>query len=220
MTENPMQCERCGTVHAGCSAHRRDGSPCGNGPLPGQRVCRMHGGKTPGALVNAERRLEQAARERVLAEGLAAAYGDEVPLVDPAEAMLQAVSWKYFEVVALRAQVAELDEESMTWGVTREKVGGDDRGTTSEAKPNLWWSMLREAERDLVKFAAAARAAGADERRLEVEQQRVRLVALAFGKALDALTLEPGQREAATRVLLAELRAQEAGEPGGGELEA
>lgn len=50
---------------------------------------------------------------------------------------------------------------------------------------------------------------GLAERALALEAERVRLVALAFGKALDSLDLAPEQREAATRVLLAELRASE-----------
>jgi hypothetical protein len=40
-----------------CKATTRAKTGCGNYPLPGQQVCRMHGGKAPAALAAAERRL-------------------------------------------------------------------------------------------------------------------------------------------------------------------
>lgn len=50
---------------------------------------------------------------------------------------------------------------------------------------------------------------GIAERALQLEAERIRLVALAFGRALDELDLDPVQRARATEVLLAELRAGE-----------
>jgi hypothetical protein len=40
-----------------CHAHSRSGRQCGNVPMRGQHVCRMHGGKQPAALANAEDRM-------------------------------------------------------------------------------------------------------------------------------------------------------------------
>ena len=51
---------------------------------------------------------------------------------------------------------------------------------------------------------------GIAERQLQLEQDKVRLVAVAFGRALDAVDLTAEQREQMTRVLLEELRAEAA----------
>lgn len=52
-----------------CTAHNRDGSRCGNPPIPGGLTCRFHGGATPLA--------QKAAKERLLM------------LVEPALAVLE-----------------------------------------------------------------------------------------------------------------------------------
>lgn len=65
MTGEAMPCERCGKPHARCSAHRRDGEPCGQPAMSGQRVCKMHGGKSRGAREAAERRRQEAAAEEI-----------------------------------------------------------------------------------------------------------------------------------------------------------
>ena len=38
-----------------CSAHRRDGEPCGARAVPGATVCRVHGGAAPQVKRNADR---------------------------------------------------------------------------------------------------------------------------------------------------------------------
>lgn len=202
---DPKSCERCGQPHERCAGHNRAGNPCGLWPKAGQRVCGRHGGDSPQALAAADRRLEEEAKQVALREGLAAAYGDDVPDVDAADAMLQAVSWKYAEVLALRAKVAELEDEDRVWGVTKTKDGGDDAGTTKEAKPNIWWVMLHKAEEQLVFFAKSARAAGCDERRVQLAEQEGQLLAGVIGRILsrifDALVVRLGEHEAA-RVLV------------------
>lgn len=52
---------------------------------------------------------------------------------------------------------------------------------------------------------------GVAERLVQIEADKVRLIAVAFGKVLDALNLDDEQRQLASRILLAELRAQQAG---------
>lgn len=171
----------------------------------------MHGGKAPQAVAAAERRQAEVAAYEQLRSALAKAFGEQVPEIAPAEAMLQAVSWKYSEVVFLRGKVAELSEKQMVWGKTRSKTGGDDYGTTRESKPNVWWSMLRTAEEQLVKFAAAARAAGCDERRVQLAEQQGVLLAGVIRRVLDRLELSEPQRELVSVVVPQELRALESG---------
>lgn len=179
-------CPRCNKAHPGCTGHNRAGGPCGAPPMRHQAVCKNHGGKSPRALAAAENRRQHAEAEQQLRSVLAEAYGDNVPDVDPAEAMLRAVSWKYAEVVALRRKVAELDDDARIWGTTKVKDGGVDRGTTSEAKPHIWWQMLRTAEDALVKYAAAARAAGCDERRVRIAEDLGAQLAAIIRSILDA----------------------------------
>lgn len=171
MPENPMDDRQCTATAKG------SGNRCKRAAAPGATVCVKHGAGAPQVKAAAERRLEQQRAEVALREGLAAAYGTNVPAIDPADAMLAAVSWKYAEVVALRVKVAELDDADRVWGTTREKTGGDDAGTTKEAAPNIWWQMLRRAEDQLVAFAKAARAAGCDERRVQIAEDLGRQIA-------------------------------------------
>ena len=197
MNVTPAPCARCGQPHLtrygtpACAGHKKleDGTerPCGNPPRKGATVCNHHGGKAPQVRAAANRRAAAQAAEAALHRGLAAAYGDQVPDIDPAEAMLRAVSWKYAEVLALRGKVAELDDADRVWGRTREKSGGEDYGTTEEAKPNIWWQMLRTAETQLVQFAKDARAAGCDERRVQLATQQGQIVAALLQRILDGL---------------------------------
>lgn len=169
---------------------------------PGIGRCKLHGGSTPSHVAKAEKQL----REARLRNALALAYGDDVPDIEPAEAMLRAVSWKYAEVLALRIEVAALEREEMVWGTTRVKEGGDDRGTTEEARPNIWWQMLRTAEEQLVKFAAAARSAGCDERRLQLAEQQGQMLAGVIRRILERLGLTEDQQALVVTVVPEELR--------------
>lgn len=186
MTGTP--CPKCGQPHPRCSAHAKTtGLPCMRWPEPGGRACSKHGGNGAGARQKAaERRAEQQAATE-LARGLKAAYGADVPDVDPTTAMLDAIRWKHAEVVWLRSKVAELDEDELTWGITKVKEGGDDRGTTQEAKPNIYLALLHTAEDQLVRFAKAARDAKIDERRIELAEGQAQLIAGAIGQLLAAL---------------------------------
>lgn len=86
-SDDPMQCDKCGQPHAtktggpSCTAHRRDGKPCGNDPMRSQTKCRMDGGKSRGAEANAERRQgEDRARRALESFGAPAeAVGDPGP---------------------------------------------------------------------------------------------------------------------------------------------
>ena len=68
--------------------------------------------------------------------------------------------------------------------------------------------VLRVMDRR-AKLLGLDHADGIAERALQLEAEKVRLVALAFGKALDAVQLTEEQRETMTRILLNELRAND-----------
>ena len=69
--------------------------------------------------------------------------------------------------------------------------------------------VLRVMERR-ARLLGLDHADGIAERALQLEAEKVRLVAIAFGRALDAVELTDAQREVMTQVLLAELRAGDA----------
>jgi hypothetical protein len=189
-------CAKCGQLHItrhggpACTGHistgPRAGQPCTNSPIHGAQTCRYHGGAAPQVRAAAAARLAEQAADQALRRGLADAYGANVPDVDPADAMLRAVSWKHAEVLALRVKVAELDDDQRVWGVTKD-TPGDQGGLTSEAKPHIWWQMLRTAEAQLVQFAKDARAAGCDERRVKLAEDQGEIVVGLLRRILDGL---------------------------------
>lgn len=136
---------------------------------PGIGKCKLHGGATESHQVAAA--TTQAKRDVVL-------FGARRD-IHPAEALLELVQWTAGEVDYWRERVRLLDEEALTWGVSKVKEEGHDRGTTYEAKPNIAYSMLTQASDRLEKYAASALKAGVDERRVRVaESQGSQLLAV------------------------------------------
>ena len=184
-----------------CGAHTRTGGTCQNPPIHGGTRCRMHGGASPRAQAAAERRLAEAAATRELTR-LGVTRRD----IHPAEALIELVQFTAGEVDFWRTRVSELDEDAFTWGVTREKSGGDDHGTTKEAKPNIAYVMLERASDRLASYAAAALKAGVEERRVRLAESQGALVAQAVRQILDQLHLTPTQLELVPTVVPAALR--------------
>lgn len=196
-------CTTCGEVHPGCTAHTKHGPnagrPCQKPPLKGAKVCTSHGanGRTRAA---AARTLEQQAAARAVAT-----LGLPVDIT-PTDALLEEVRWTAGHVQWLRAQVGELDEGDLTWGTTRVKTGGDDRGTTEEAAPSIWYVLYAKERQHLVAVCQAAIKAGVEERRVRLAEQQGDLVALAITRILDALNLTPEQQALVPTVVPTQLR--------------
>jgi len=169
---------------------------------PGIGRCKLHGGSTSSHTKAAE--LEQARRD-VLVLG---ARRD----IHPAEALIELVQFKAGEVDYWRGRVQELDEKRLTWGKTKRKQGGEDRGTTFEARPNVAYVLLREAERDLAAYCAAALKAGVDERRVRLAESYGHQLASVIQGILRDLELTEAQVELTATVVPLHLRAVVAGE--------
>lgn len=184
-----------------CTASTSAGRPCRRPPIAGGTVCATHGGSAPQVKAAAARRLQLAAAARELA-----VLGEPIA-IDPAAALLSLVHHKAGEVAWLRAMVQTDDLDELVWGVTREKEGGDDHGTTREAKPSIWWAMLRTAEDQLAAYAAAAIRAGVEERRVRLQEQQGALVAGVIQRILTRLELTPEQQARVPVVVPGELRA-------------
>lgn len=213
MSDVPFDCPDCGQVHPrGCRAHSGRGTrPCGLRPVTGLQVCQVHGGRSPqakakSAAVKAE---AKAARE-------VARLGHRV-VVHPAEALIDLVHWTAGEVAYWRNVVTQIADEqgddgqpagyrALTWGVTKVKEGGDDRGTTTAAGPHIAYTMLTSASDRLASYAAAALRAGVDERRVQLAERQGQLVADVIRGVLDALNLTPEQWELVPTIVPAQLR--------------
>ena len=145
---------------------RRTGQRCGRAAITGATVCYVHGGGAPAV---------KAAAARRVAEAKAAAQVTRLGArtdISPADALLDLVHWTAGEVAYWRTQVEALDREALTWGVTRIKDGGQDYGTTAEARPNVAYVMLGQSSDRLASYCVAALKAGVDERRVQLAQRQ------------------------------------------------
>lgn len=157
-----------------CNGLLRDGSgrrcrlPAGHGTEHlGIGYCRRHGGNTATHKANAV---------KVQAQMDVARLGARRD-IHPAEALLELVQFKAAEVEYWRYRTQQLEEQDLTWGVTKEVDGYDpEQGaistTTREAKPNILLAQLHEAEKTLADFCAASLRAGCDAALVAAAQSR------------------------------------------------
>ena len=194
---------------AQCTAHsKRSGNQCKREAIPGATVCHMHGASAPQVRAKAAERVALAR-----AEAEATKIGITRRDIHPAEALIELVQYTAGEVDYWRHTVSLIDDTDLIWGTTRVKDGGDDRGTTQEAKPHIAYVMLERASDRLATYAAAALKAGCDERRVRLAEAQGAAVALAIRTILDQLHLTPPQLELVPTIVPAALRslaAQEA----------
>lgn len=205
----PIPDEKRCTAHLNRN-HKTD--PGGRCPLParaGQKVCGMHGGKTPQALkVAKDRVIEEKARR------LVDTYGLKVETT-ATEALLEEVQWTAGHVAWLRQRVQEIEQYSsnsdsenpLVWGVTRRKEGGEDRGVTEEAAPSIWLKLYQTERTHLVKVCTEAIRAGIEERRVRLAESQGALVAEAIQAILNDLHLSVDQQALIAEVVPRHLRA-------------
>lgn len=187
----------------------REGAQCGATAMRGQNVCHYHGGASPKARAKAQERL---AEER--ARGLMATYGRKIDTT-ATEALLDEVQWTAGHVAWLRERVQEIESEAagtdgtnpLVWGVTREKSGGQDFGTTEEAAPNIWLKLYQTERAHLVKVCSEAIKAGIEERRIRLAEKQGELVAHAIRAILNDLNLSTEQQARVPDIVPRHLRA-------------
>jgi hypothetical protein len=172
MSELPV-CGQCNKTHftavgtLACTAHKRGTNNtvgCKAYPIPGGKVCKYHGGSIPAVKAAAQERLAQAAAEKELHR-----FGIAVK-VDPAEELLDLIAHTAGYVRFLRTRVDILMHDDMTWGVSRVKEGGEDYGTTYEAKPNVWIQMLDHWTEKHARLLTEALKLKLDERRVKIAE--------------------------------------------------
>lgn len=194
MTDHPTNTPRCtGTA-------KSTGERCKRRPIPGGTVCVKHGGGAPQVKAAAAARLVERAAIVALES-----FGIPRP-VDPHTALLEELHRTAGAVQWLGAIVADLDRGDVVWGLTREKTGGDDHGSTREAKPNAWVELWHRERRHLVEVSKACVSAGIEERRIRLAESQGQLLASVVRGVLDRLGLSEEQRVLAGRVVPEEFR--------------
>lgn len=130
--------------------------------------------------------------------------------VDPSEALLHLISWKYGEVKWLRMRVQDLPADELTWGVAQTDVGLGPDGpidrVTEKASPSVWWALLRQAEDQLANYAERALRAGVEERRVRLAENQGNLVHAVMMAVFNRLSLTPEQWGIVQTVAPLELR--------------
>lgn len=174
---------------AQCTAtSRRSGERCKRHAHPGATVCVKHGAGAPAVKAAAARRLEAAKASAALAR-----IGQRVD-ADPLAQLLDVIAYQGGLVAFWRTQVEAIEREHLTWGVTKQVDGVGEGGdpidaTTREAKPNVAYVLLDEAQAKLVAYCAQAIKAGITERQVRLAEQQGSLMS-ALQRAVLARMLE------------------------------
>lgn len=208
-------CKKCGTPHRtkdgnqACTHHisggydktRPDvGRGCMKAPMIGQTECDKHGGKTPVRMRAAQRRIAE--KRSMAAMGR---FGGPIETT-ASEALLNTVKWTAGYVAWLRTAVERLRLDQLGWGITQEKTGGQDWGTTEKAGQSVYAAMLGEWTDRLVKVCATALKAGIEERKVRLAEQQGQLVADVIKRVLNDLDLTNEQQAKSGEIVVRHLQ--------------
>lgn len=177
-----------------CKAHARNGDQCKNAPMAGQAVCRMHGGKSPGALAAAKVRLEEkAAVQAVTTYGLPRD-------VDPHSALLEELHRTAGHVTWLGIIVGALDTEQGRGKLVENTMFGE--------QPAIWLKLYEKERRHFAEVAKICISAGIAERQVKLAEERAQLMADVFREVFadPELGLTGAQQQIAVRTTARHLR--------------
>jgi hypothetical protein len=175
-----------------CSAHNRQGQPCGRQAMAGSPVCDLHGGKSPGARQKAAQRLAEGQARQVLnREGI-------VALEDPLRALQELAG----EALRLRGYFADRL-------AALEQLRYEGRaGEQLRAEVSLYERALDRAQR----FALDLARLDLDGRLVKISEQQAAVIAQVLQRALERLGL---YRDDVRVALADELRTVGSAEPFG-----
>jgi hypothetical protein len=170
--------------------------------MHGQAICDRHGGLAQQNKSAGERRQAEAKAEKVMRR-----FGEPVDTT-PTEALLDAVKWTAGYVAWLRDKVSAItSDEKLVWGQERNKVGGEDRGVTYEAGPNVWLELLGTWSDRLVVVCREAIRCGIAERQVKLAEAQGALVVEVIRGILADLNLSKEQEALVAQVVPRHLRA-------------
>ena len=194
MSQTGPDCSKCGQTHPNCTAHNRQGQPCGRQPVAYQSVCDMHGGASPRALRAAAKREASALIAQAYdadPQAVLAAQGLE-PISDPLDALGRVAAASEHLLDALGARVNALPDI----------INVDAKGTEEIS------AIFRAYERAMDRHARLADLlvrAGFDERKIKLEEGTAVAFTSVMRAVLDRLDLTPAQREIVPGIVVEEL---------------
>lgn len=136
-------------------------------PHVGEGRCKLHGGST-------KTHVKAALVKTAKAE--AAKYGTPIEM-GPAESLLAELARTHGWIAFFESQVGELRASDLVWGKSRHKIGGEDRGSTHEAKPSIWFQLLQEQRKHLVAVIDSCTRSGVAEHMMRLAEDQGRMVA-------------------------------------------
>lgn len=172
-----------------CTGHsKRTKKPCGNHPMRGSNVCRMHGGATKQARAKAkERRAEEQAQK-------ALARMDVQPIADPLTALAELAG----QAVAFKDAIAEKVNKLRA-------IRFLDHKGSEQLRSEL--AVFERALDRCERFVTSMVKLGLDERLVRIEEKQADLVLDAIEAALDAADVPADMRPEAKRAAVRILRA-------------
>lgn len=174
---------------AKCSGHsKRTKKPCGNSPMKGSPVCRMHGGATKQARAKAGERIVEDRAMKALAQL------DVAPVADPLTALAELAG----QAVAFKNAIAEKVNNLRTIRYT------DSKGS-EQLRSEL--AVFERALDRCERFVTSMVKLGLDERLVRIEEAQADLVLTAIEAALDAVEVPADRRSDAKRAAIRILRA-------------
>lgn len=185
-----------------CTGTNRQGAPCGNPPMTGAAVCRMHGGAAP--------QVRAAAARRVAHAEWAQTYGEPID-TDPTTAVLDQLAHTAGHVAWLLERVRETEPEALVWGVLSEtaKQSGQWPGVdiTRGARASTWLVLYGQERDRLVRMAEVAHRMGIEDRQVALAERLGAACLELISGVLDDLNLTSDQRAAAAEAVPRRLRA-------------
>lgn len=187
----PIDCDRCGTPHRRCTAHRRDGTPCGMVRMRGLKVCRMHGGGTPTAKAAGIRRY---AVEKALADSEALiAHTAEEGVADPIKALQILANEALSMKDSLAARVNALNAL---------RFEDDKGGEQLRSEVILYERALDRA----AKFLDLLARSGFEEKRIVIAQREGQMIVELLRRVFSQINLSPDQEILIGEVVPRELK--------------